>query len=61
MDYTQAPERDFELHGIYFYPTSIGVDDDDLYEDYFLDGEMQGGVSVSDSVKNMDWSLEKVK
>lgn len=61
VDQTQAPERDFELHGIHFYPTSIGVDDDDLYEDYFLNGEMQGGVSVSDRVKNTEWSLEKVE
>ncbi|GAA0310306.1 uncharacterized protein YpmB [Gracilibacillus halotolerans] len=61
MDHTPAPERDFKLHGIHFYPISLGVDEDDLYEDYFLQGEMQGRVSVSDRNRNTDWSLEKVE
>ena len=61
VDYTQIPEGDFELHGIYFHPTSIGIDQDKLYEDLFLNGEMQGGISILEDSINGEWSLEKVE
>lgn len=60
QDYTNHSQYEFTIEGIRVGAVSLGLKDDDVYDDLFLNGELQGYiVGLPNQNGSVTWTLEK--